>query len=220
MDKETHMPSTEVLAGSEVELLARIARLEDEVASMRSELERSPVVGSAGSSTSSETTSGLIAAVQRDAILTVMAEERERMATERETEREQREMQALLDRTSRLAETLGLGSGDEKKLVDLMLADRENRESLLEEMRDLRGQPDSRETIRENWQAYQEDRRADLASAFGTDLAEQILEMERPRDRRSGGGGGDVGRGQRPDAGPGGGGNANGRGQGRRGRDL
>jgi hypothetical protein len=170
-------------------LLARIAHLEDQVAALRSDLERTPLAAGAGAA---DTTAGQIAAVERDAILTVLAEERERQAAERQTEREQRGLQALLGRASRVAETLGLGADDEKVLADLMLSDQEKRRGLMDDMRGLRNEPNGQELIRDGWQAYQEERRSELSSAFGTDLAEQILKLEGPGgDRRGGGFGSD-----------------------------
>ncbi|MDP6838419.1 MAG: hypothetical protein QF724_05725, partial [Planctomycetota bacterium] len=172
-----------------------------------------------GQATTAGVSSGRRASVERDAILTVMAEERERQATERQTEREERELQALLGRASRVAETLGLGADDEKVLADLMLNDQENRREVMDEMRTLRNEPNGRELAREGWEAYQEERRSELASAFGTDLAEQIINMERPGGDRRGGGdaGGFGGGGGR--SGFGGGGAGSGRGQAGRGRD-
>lgn len=127
-----------------------------------------------------------LAAVQRDAVVQILQEERDREAAKRDEERKLREQQALAERASRLAKELGLGAADEGKLTDFMGVAATKRDELFRGMRD--GNFD-REAMRTNVETYRSWAETELTATFGANLGAQIMQA----NRDVGFGGGDRG---------------------------
>lgn len=117
-----------------------------------------------------------LAAVQRDAVVQILQEERDREVAKREEERKQREQQAITERASRLAKELGLGAADERKLTDFMGVASAKRDELFRGMRD--GSFD-RDAMRTNVDTYRTWAETELNATFGSNLGAQIMQANR-----------------------------------------
>ena len=127
-----------------------------------------------------------LAAVQRDAVVQILQEERDREAAKRDEERKLREQQALAERSARLAKELGLGAADERKLTEFMGVAAAKRDELFRGMRD--GNFD-RDAMRTNFETYRSWAETELNATFGANLGAQIMQA----NRDVGFGGGDRG---------------------------
>lgn len=152
--------------------------LKAEVSMLGDERMRTPV----GASDTAEAvgtalaTDAQFSAAQRQAVVAVIEAERQRLEDEREQARLDREQQRILDRAARVAQELGLGPADEKRLGDLLIEGSLKRTELFAEMRDGGWGPETRGAMRESMNALQESYNASLVSAFGQTLGEQIAE--------------------------------------------
>jgi hypothetical protein len=136
-----------------------------------------------------------IAAVQHDAVVKILQEQKDLEQKKRDEERKARDLQQIKDRAARAAKELGLGAADETRLVDFMTTASAKRDEMFAGTRD--GNFD-RETMRKNFEDYRTWTETELKAQFGADLAEQLLKMQ--RDGRGGGWGGDFGGGGGPPA--------------------
>ena len=123
---------------------------------------------------------------QRQAVVAVIDAERQRLEDEREQERRDREQQRMLDRVARVAQELGMGPADEKRLGDLMIENSLKRTELFAGMRDGGWGSETREVMREGMKTLQESYDASLTTAFGQPLAEQIAEKTNADGGRGG----------------------------------
>jgi hypothetical protein len=213
--------SAEVVALTERvgELERLIVGLRAEVARLSEDRQRTAVASPAGSESlePAPVEGGAFTATQRQAIVEVIEADRIRREEEREAEEARRAEQRILDRAAAVARELGLGVADEKRLGDLMIAGAAKRDELFQAMREGDFGEDARTRMRESFTALRDSYQADLNSAFGADLAKQILERtdlgggRRGGDFMGGGPGfGGDGGGRRRDAGGNGGPNATG----------
>jgi hypothetical protein len=164
----------------QVEQLERLViGLKAEVTMLGDERMRTPV----GASDTAEAVETALAAdaqfsaVQRQAVVAVIEAERQRLEDEREQARLDREQQRILDRAARVAQELGLGPADEKRLGDLLIESTLKRSELFARLREGGGWgPETRGVMRENMTALQESYEVSLITAFGQPLGEQIAE--------------------------------------------
>jgi hypothetical protein len=194
------------------QMTMELAQLNSELRAMRDQSERAPVEVAAQTplTTDTEATLGL----KREAVLKILAEERDRQQKERDAERIERETQAAKNRASKIAKELSMAPGDEEQLAALMVLSNQKRQEMMDKMRDGGFDRDTARTSFEELRTWQSDQ---LTRAFGADLAEQIQKLEMQRMGFGGPGGGDGRRGQRGAVGiglPGGGGPGGGAGGG------
>jgi hypothetical protein len=212
-------PAAPIPGSAEITALdGRVGELERLVLGLRADIARlsedrqrvavaSPAVGSESAAATPVEGSSFTAA-ERQAIVEVIEADRIRREEERVAEEQRRAEQRILDRAAALARELGLGVADEKRLGDLMIAGAAKRDELFQQMR-AGGDfgEDGRTRMREGFTALRDAYQADLTSAFGADLAQQILERTDLGGRRGGdfmGGGPGFGQaGAGPDGGQG-----------------
>ena len=191
-------PELEGLRAEIAMLSGRMAKLQDEVGRLRDDAARTPVqathLGGAGTAAKVE-----VPPIQRQAVLQILEEERQRQEDEREAQRKERELRAIENRAGRVAKELGMSPADERRLVELMLIETEKRDALITQVRE--GGFD-RDTMRQSMQELQRWRQDELGKSFGPSLAEQIGEMGADWGgggrRRGGGGQGDFFLGAQP----------------------
>jgi hypothetical protein len=186
-------------------LVARIESLNQEVTELHLELtrlksdkDRAPAAAPVKVA-EAETTN--FAAQNREAIMKLIAEDREELERKKEDERRAKDLEAILARADRAAKKLGLNSTQQKALADVYLLERQK----MDDMRNLRGQGDP-EAARTAFQDFREWRTEELTKRFGADLAQQINESDLANFRGGfGGGRGGPGRnGGQPGGQPGG----------------
>ena len=189
-------------------LNARVDALNEELESLRNSANRAPVtLASAPTQPASVAGSVAVSEEQRQAVLTVLAEDRARQAAEAEAKRVAAELDAATRRAARIAKDLSLSPGDEARLADLMLAGGKKRQEMFEGMRN--GNLD-RDTARAQFETYRTWQTDQYTVAFGASIADQIIQSEGDRMGGFGGpGGGGFGGGN---GGVGGGGAQGGRG--------
>ena len=211
-----------------VALDARVAELERLLLGMRAEVARLSSDGlrtavaaepAATESAPAETVAAnTFNAAQRQAIVEVIEADRVRREDERKAEEQRRAEQRILDRAATVARELGLGVADEKRLGDLMIAGTQKRDEMFQQMREGDFGDDARTRVRESFTALRTAYESDLTSAFGADLAKQIMERTDLGGGRRGGDfrGGDFFGGGGQGSGPAGVGPEGGGGDGRR----
>ena len=134
-----------------------------------------------------------LAAVQHDAVVKILQEQKDLEQKKRDDERKARDQQQIKDRASRYSKELGLGAADEARLVDFMTVSAAKRDELFAGARD--GSMD-RDAMRKTFDDYRTWNETELKATFGADLAEQLLKLQ--RGGRDGGWGGDFGGGGPP----------------------
>ena len=196
------------LAAENAGLSRQVEELGLQVASLRGELEglRTDIARQATPSAAPVTVAKVdeLAAVQHDAVVKILQEQKDLEQKKRDEERKARDLQQIKDRAARTAKELGLGAADETRLVDFMTASAAKRDEMFAGARD--GNFD-RDTMRKNFEEYRTWTESELNAQFGADVAAQLLKNMQ-RGGRDGGWGGDFG------GGAGGGGPPNWAGQG------
>jgi hypothetical protein len=193
-------------AASVAELNRRIDLLEGELAALRDERSRT-AVASVSDKAAELVTPDAVAAIQREAIVQVLEDQRKAEADKREAERKERQRKAADDAAARAAKELGLGAGDERRLADFYLAAASKREEMFSPMRD--GAGFDRDAMRKGFEDFRVWAETEVKGAFGDGVGGQILEYQRQqrdsfgmggfegpggggRTRRGGGGGAAV----------------------------
>ena len=184
-------------------LSARVDALNDELENLRNSANRAPV-NVASAPTAPLPTSGTVAVTeeQRQAVLTVLAEDRARQAAEADAKRTAAELDAAKRRAARIAKDLSLSPGDEARLADLMLESGKKRQDMFESMRNGNFDRDTARTQMEAFRTWQTDQ---YTVAFGASIADQIIQSEGDRMGFGGGPGGGFGGGNGAGGGAGGG---------------
>jgi len=195
-------------AASVAELNRRIDLLEGELAALRDERSRT-AVASVSDKAAELVTPEAVAAIQRDAIVQVLEDQRKAEADKREAERKERQRKAADEAAARTAKELGLGAGDERRLADFYVAAATKREEMFSPMRD--GAGFDRDAMRKGFEEFRTWSETEVKSAFGDGVGTQILDYQRQqrdsfgfggfeglgggggRTRRGGGGGGQAG---------------------------
>jgi hypothetical protein len=166
-------PELEGLRAEIAMLSGRLAKVQDELGRLRDAADRTPVqpasLESSGAAAKVE-----IPPIQRQAVLQILEEERQREEDEREAQRQERELRAIENRAGRVAKELGMSPADERRLVELMVIETQKRDELISQVRD--GGFD-RDTMRQSMQELQRWRTDELAKSFGPSLAQQIGEL-------------------------------------------
>lgn len=182
-------------------LVARIESLNQEVTELHLELmrlksdkDRTPAAAPVQVA-EAETTN--FAVQNREAILKLIAQDREDLERKKEEERRAKDLEAILARADRAAKKLGLNSTQQKALADVYILERQK----MDDMRNLRGQGDP-EAARTAFQDFREWRTEELTKRLGADVAQQINESDLANFR--GGFGGGRGGGQGGQGGQGG----------------
>jgi hypothetical protein len=182
-------------------LTARVDDLTSEIENLRNSANRAPAVANVQPIESSQAAGGVVVTeLQRQAVLAVLKEDRDRQAAEAEAAREKADKEAATRRAARVAKDLNLSPGDEARLADLMVESGKKRQEMFDSMRN--GNFD-RETARAGMEEMRKWQTDQLTQAFGASIADQILQTE--GERIFGGGPGGPG-------GFGGGGGGNGQG--------
>jgi hypothetical protein len=195
-------------------LVSRIESLNQEVADLHQEIlrlkettHRAPAAEAAPVKLVEADTTDF-AATHRDAILKIIAQDREDLERKKEEERKAKDLENILARADRAAKKLGLNTTQQKALADVYVLESQK----MEEMRNLRGQGDP-EAARTAFQEFRDWRMAELTKRFGADLAQQVNENDLAGFRgggfgggRNGGPGGRGGQGGGQGGNPGGGG--------------
>lgn len=192
-------------AASVAELNRRIDLLEGELAALRDERSRT-AVASVSEKAGELVTPEAVAAIQRDAIVKVLEDQRKAEADKREAERKERQRKAADEAAARAAKELGLGAGDERRLADFYVAAASKREEMFSPMRD--GAGFDRDAMRKGFEDFRVWAETEVKGAFGDGIGTQILEYQRQqRDAFGMGGfegpGGGGGRARRGGAGGG-----------------
>ena len=122
------------------ELLARIETLSErvdqlsmEVTGLRTAASRAPIASPANEEVAAATLA--TSALPREAIVEVIAEERERLEAQRIAQKEQRELDRVLARAETISRELGLTPGEEKVLGDVLLEERQLADVLLADLK-------------------------------------------------------------------------------------
>ena len=192
-------------------LVSRIESLNQEVADLHQEVlhlkensQRAPVAAEAPAKVAEADTTDF-AAQHRDAILKIIAQEREDLQRKQDEERKARDLENILARADRAAKKLGLNSTQQKALADVYILERQK----MDDMRNMRGQADP-EAMRTAFQEFRDWRTSELTKRLGADLAQQVNESDLAGFRGGGFGGGRGGfggpGGPGGNGGPGGGG--------------
>lgn len=175
---------------AEVRMLGtRLADLSREFQQVRTAAERTPVPEVAGAASVVPPTA---LAVQKEQVASILTEIREEEERARELERQEREKRQMENRAERIARELGMGPGDQTRLVEFMTQASVKREELMVQMRD--GGLD-REAMRTSFESLRVWSTAELNKSFGPQLAEQI--MQQSPELGFGGPGGFAGQQQR-----------------------
>jgi hypothetical protein len=188
------------------QLVSRIESLNQEVSDLHQEIlrlkessSRTPAATAVPVQLASEENS-TFAVEHRDAILKIIAEDREALERQKKEEDERKQMEALLARADRTAKKLGMNATQQKALADVYVLERQK----MDEMRGLRTQGDP-EAARTAFQEFRTWRTDELTKRLGTDLAQQVEEADVAMWRGFGrGGNGRGGNGGGPQGGPGG----------------
>jgi hypothetical protein len=172
-------------------LSLELSGLQTEIAALRDERSRAPAAAETSQSADklavAAESSEVFAAVHRDAILKVLADERAAQEKKREEERRDRELKALEAKADRATQKLGLNAAQRSTLVDYYANERTH----IEEMRaQFRDSAQDGNTARDAFREGREWRANELTRLFGTDLGAQINEFEGEgmRGRVAGGG--------------------------------
>jgi hypothetical protein len=131
----------------------------------------------------------VFAAVHREAILKVIADQRAEEERKRDEERARREQEQLAQRVDRAAQKYNLNEGQKHQLTDFYVAERQKFEDMRTQFRDA-GADSGQNPMREGFREIQTWRNAELTRLFGTELGAQIGENEGDRFRAAGGGAG------------------------------
>lgn len=186
-------PSSEAkpFAAAELDgLRGAVANLQREVDDLRAQLARRDV---AANETPTETgkvaTVDAVADLQRDAIVRVMEEERQREQQKRDEERKVREKEALDRMAERAAKELGLSPADQTRYSDYLAVASAKREEMFAGMRGGQGNGTDFRTAWEDYRTWSEN---ELKGTFGDNLGQQIGDWQRDQ-MRGGGMGFDMG---------------------------
>jgi hypothetical protein len=132
--------ASSVSEGQVGELLARIETLSErvdqlsmEVTGLRTAAARAPIPSAIDAEVAAATLA--TSAVPREAIVEVIAEERERLEAQRIADKEQRELDRVLARAETISRELGLTPGEEKVLGDVLLEERQLADALLADLK-------------------------------------------------------------------------------------
>ena len=187
------------------QLVSRIESLNQEVADLHEEIlrlkenaNRGPAAATLPVQLAAEDRSAF-ALEHRDAILKIIAEDREALERQKKEEDDRKQMEALLARADRTAKKLGMNATQQKALADVYVLERQK----MDEMRNLRTQGDP-EAARTAFQEFRTWRTDELTKRLGADLAQQVEESDVAMWRGFGGGRGGNGRNGGPGGGPGG----------------
>jgi hypothetical protein len=186
-------------------LVARIESLNQEVTELHLELmrlkqdkNRVPATAAAEPVKVAEADTTSFAAEHREAILKIIAQDREDQDRKREEERKARDLENILNRADRTAKKLGLNATQQKSLADVYILERQK----MDEMRNMRGQGDP-EAARTAFREFRDWRTGELTKRFGPELTQQLEESD-IAGFRGGGFGGGRGNGPGGGGGPGG----------------
>jgi hypothetical protein len=185
-------------------LSLEISGLQTEIAALRDTSTRAPVPNEASKAPEKLALAGespeVFAAVHRDAIMKVIADERAMQEKIREDERKARELKQHEAKAERAAQKFNLSAGQRQTLTDYYVAEQAHFEEMRAEFRNGQQNGDQN-TAREAFRTGREWRANELTRLFGTDLGAQINEFENEGGRArmavggpAAGGGGDGAR--------------------------
>lgn len=179
-------------ANSELDgLRGAVANLQREVDDLRAQLARraaEPV--ETANSTGTVATAEAVAEVQRDAIVKVMEEERQREQQKRDDERKAREKETLDRMAERAAKDLGLSPADQTRYSEYLTVASAKRDEMFAGMRNGGGNgPQDFRTAMEDYRTWSEN---ELKGTFGDNLGQQLGDWQREQ-MRGGFGGFDMG---------------------------
>lgn len=163
------------------EMSNEIATLTAQMRELRDAQNREPALAA---NDLSATAAASATPVQREAVLKILEEERDRQAKEREATRLEREKEVAKTRAARVAKELSMAPADEARLAELMVQSNAKRQELFDKVREDGFDRENMRTSFEELRKWQTDQ---LSGAFGPALAEQIEGLD--RDRMGFGGG-------------------------------
>lgn len=178
----TEFDSSKLVARIE-SLNQELTELHLEVLRLKDDRNRTPAVAAESVKVAEADTTNF-AVQNRDAVLKIIAQDREDQERKREDERKAKELENILSRADRAAKKLGLNSTQQKALADVYILERQK----MDEMRNLRGQGDP-ESARSAFQEFRDWRTAELTKRLGADLAQQVNESDLAGFRGGGFGG-------------------------------
>ena len=193
------------------QLAMEVADLQAQIAALKASSERTPAVAAIEQAKPAEIESAAaFAALHRDAILKVIADEKAEEERKREEERLQQQQQQQMQRAERVAQKLNLNAVQQRQLADFYGQERAKMEEVRAQARDSQARDSSGNgdptAMRDSFQKLNDWRTQQLVQLFGSDLGAQIQEFDSGRGNRRGGPGGSGG----PNGnGGGGGGGAN-----------
>ncbi len=187
-------PSAESKPFAEAELdglRGAVANLQREVDDLRAQLARRDVAATeAPREAGAVATVDVVADLQRDAIVRVMEEERQREQQKRDEERKAREKEALDRMAERAAKDLGLSPADQTRYSEYLTVASAKREEMFAGMRGGGGNGGGPQDFRTAWEDYRAWSENELKGTFGDNLGQQIGDWQREQMR---GGFGDMG---------------------------
>ncbi|HUR28589.1 MAG TPA: hypothetical protein VM509_10410 [Planctomycetota bacterium] len=171
-------------------LTAQVDALRTELETLRNSTNRAPAASSEVAALEPAAL-GQVTQLQRETVLAVLEENRQREAAEAEALRVKTEQENAKRRAARVAKELNLSPGDETRLADLMFEGGKKRQEMFDSMRN--GNFD-REAMRTQGAELLKWHTDQLTQAFGASIADQIMQTE-GGDRFFGGPGGPGGQG-------------------------
>jgi len=180
-------PSAEAKPFADAELdglRGAVANLQREVDDLRAQLaRRDAAANDAPRETGKVTTVDAVADLQRDAIVRVMEEERQREQHKRDEERKAREKEALDRMAERAAKDLGLSPADQTRYSDYLALASAKRDAMFAGMRGGQGNGTDMRTAWEDYRTWSEN---ELKGTFGDNLGQQIGDWQREQMRGGG----------------------------------
>lgn len=171
-------------------LRGAVANLQREVDDLRAQLARRDVAANETPTEAGKVaTVDAVADLQRDAIVRVMEEERQREQQKRDDERKAREKEALDRLADRAAKELGLSPADQTRYGEYLAVASAKREEMFAGMRGGQGNGTDFRTAWEDYRTWSEN---ELKGTFGDNLGQQIGDWQREQ-MRGGGMGFDMG---------------------------
>lgn len=166
----------------EGEMGLAVRSLEREIAELRSQLMHLEVnrartalpTEDQPAEAASPTSRPLPTADERARILTVMSEEQERLAHEKELARAKKLQEEVERRASEIADELSLPTGSEIKIASIYLEERTRVEALMETQRESGRSKKNREVFNQQLLAVREWRNNELTALFGVHAAKTL----------------------------------------------
>ncbi|MBL8859179.1 MAG: hypothetical protein JNL28_11775 [Planctomycetes bacterium] len=168
-------------------LSMEIGNLGTQLAALSEDRTRTPATTASASTTPqlglAATSPEVFAAVNREGVLKILADERAEQERVREEERKVREQKMIEAQAERAAAKFNLSAAQQRSLSDFYAQERQRISDVRSQFRDGQQEPGA-DSVREAFREAKEWRNSELTRLFGTDLGAQISEFETDGFRR------------------------------------